>query len=61
MECGEELPAEPEGNNHPTVLLRRITELINRSEGNLDTLAAIADVLRGGGFDVPEADEGGDA
>jgi hypothetical protein len=57
LECGELLPAEPERNNHPTVLLRRITGIVNRRGWNLDTLAAIRDVLREGGFGIREAEE----
>jgi hypothetical protein len=56
-DCGEVLPAEPERNNHPTVLLGKITGIVNRGGWHLDTLAAIADVLREGGFGIGEADE----
>lgn len=57
LECGEVLPAEPERNNHPTVLLDRITGIVNRGGWNLDTLAVIADVLREGGFGIREAEK----
>lgn len=56
LECGEELPAEAEGNKHPTVLLRRVTGILNRRDWNLDTFVAIAEILREGGFDIPEPD-----
>jgi hypothetical protein len=55
--CGEVLLAELEGNSHPTVLLGRVSEIVNRAGWRADTLTAIASVLREAGFDVGEAEE----
>jgi hypothetical protein len=59
LECAEELPAERDGNNHPTLLLRRIVEVLRGEALNPDALSAISDILGDGGFEFPHpGDEG---
>jgi DNA-directed RNA polymerase subunit RPC12/RpoP len=54
LECGEELPADVETNNHPMVLLRKIVAVLNGKARNPDTLDVIAEILRVGGFEIAE-------
>lgn len=59
LECGEELPADAEGNNHPLLLLRRIVEALSDKPWNPETVGVIAKILREGGFEIAEPGENG--
>jgi DNA-directed RNA polymerase subunit RPC12/RpoP len=58
LECGEELPADGESNNHPLLLLQRIVEALSGKPWNRETVSVIARILRDGGFEIDPGENG---